>query len=122
MYIQPNQRKEIYDKFCKVYRSTTGSRLTWATGEKKRAVAIFVKIAAALELKDNEFFDRVFEMYGGYLEQYARQWACWKGAHRGNYVGFLDKKENISIFVNRALDVHVDKKIAGVHDAESWDF
>jgi hypothetical protein len=120
--ISPDQRKSVYNLFQKKYKIVTGSNFRWEIGERKRVIAIFTKISEALGLRDGEHFPKVFEIYSDYLLSHIKSWSCWSNATRKNLLGFLDKVENINIFINKSLNVHREIDIAGTGGKDEWEF
>lgn len=126
MRLETENRKKVYDAFIEVFEAATGTAFKWQKGEKGRVKQIFIRVAESMGVRDEEDFPRVLTVYRKYLIHAAEKWLCWDKRDRNNYVGFLDKKDNIAIFVSGDKAGKKFKgqsnDIAGTKDADEWDF
>jgi hypothetical protein len=126
MRLSSSNRTKVYDGFIEVFEIATSAKFKWQPSEKDRVKNIFIRVAEAMNCREEEDFDKVFNMYQKYLVNAVDKWIRWDKRDRLNYVGFMDKKENISIFVSGVLAQRKMKEssheIAGTKHAEQWDF
>jgi hypothetical protein len=126
MRLSAANRTKVYDAFIEVFEAATGAKFKWQPSEKERVKNIFIRVAEAMACREEEDFDRAFLMYQRYLVNAVDKWIRWDKRDRMNYVGFMDKKENISIFVSGVQAQRKLKEssheIAGTKHAEQWDF
>jgi hypothetical protein len=126
MRLSAANRTKVYDAFIEVFEIATSAKFKWQPSEKDRVKNIFIRVAETMGCREEEDFDKVFTMYQKYLVNTVDKWIRWEKRDRMNYVGFMDKKENISIFVSGVQAQRKMKEssneIAGTKHAEQWDF
>jgi hypothetical protein len=122
MKLSPEDRQDVYLCFEYVYKHTTGSKLKWEAGEKRRVAQIFTKLCEDLSIRDSEYFPNALQKYEEYLKIHSAKWVKWAAASRSNYIGFLYNRDNISIFAAASRPSTVAPEIAGFSGADAWDF
>lgn len=127
MRIVGEDRKAVYDTFENVYYDVTDCMFSWQSGEKSTTITMFNRVAENLGIRDEEKIDKVMEVFEAYLEGQIQDWFTWDKGNRENLFGFIDKKENIELFVNQwefeeKQDKAESKDIAGTQDNEEWEW
>lgn len=126
MRVKGDNLKSLYRTFSDIYRSRVGSSFKWKSGEKGRVKKLFTYCSEAMGLRDEKDFKAALKMLASYLEQKSDEWLQWDHRSRGNYIGFLSKKEEIEVFVSGELsegpEFSKELQIAGTATDDEWDF
>jgi hypothetical protein len=123
MKLVGDNRKLVYAWFSHIYEQAVGSSFDFQSGEKERVRKIFTYISEAMGIRDTERFDEVKECYKEYLEQKTDEWLEWDKCSRNNYIGFLLKPEEISIFVTSYQKKDENQVgIAGTESQDEWGY
>jgi hypothetical protein len=98
-------------------------------GEKGRVKNMFTYTSEAMGIRDASRFDEVLDMMMKYVTEKTKEWLKWDSKRRSNYLGFLEKQDEIEIFVRgeqitEGADTSAADglEIAGRSDEASWDF
>lgn len=121
--------KKMYKTFRQTYYEHVGATFKFKSGEKGRLKRTFIMVAEAMGIRDKERFEEVLDMFKKYVVKKINQWLKWKHRSRGNLMGFLEKSDEIEIFVRgeQVTTLEQDNQaegldIAGTEDDSSWDF
>jgi putative lipoic acid-binding regulatory protein len=121
--------KKLYATFSSIYKAGVGRSFKFKRGEKGRVKNIFTYTSEAMGIRDSTRFDEVLEMVAKYVTDKTKEWLKWNHRSRNNYLGFLEKRDEIEIFVRREQvgnelneNVAEDLQIAGRDSGEQWDF
>lgn len=120
MRLKGKNRKSVYHLFSELYKRKVSDNFSFKSGEKKRLRQVFTKIAEQMGIRDEERFKEVAEMYTNYVRTQMKKWLKWEKRSRSNLIGFLDRSEDIEVFVAGVQDV--DTNIAGRKNEKQWDF
>lgn len=104
MRIRGENRKEVYNIFRDVFEEIVGIGFKWRKGEKGEVIRMFNRVAEAMNIRDEECFVQVLRVFKSYLESSTSDWAKWSKKCRENYLGFINKKDNIELFVAEATN------------------
>lgn len=119
--------KPIYDIVKKQYKNVSNNVLKFESGEREKCQQMFVRVKEAMGLKYEEDFPIMLKMFEQYVEKSSKAWVQWKHALPSNYIGFLNSRDNINIFVkgkeaSENNSNHNDKTytIAGTGGRADW--
>lgn len=123
MRLKGKKRQLVYKWFKFLFESEVGTEFKFETGEKKRVRQIFTHVAEQMGIRDEERFDEVLDCFQEYVSGKRDEWLKWDKATRNNYIGFMDKPEEIAIFVSgREKKKQQETSIAGTESEDDWDF
>lgn len=125
MKLQGKNLKKVYGTFKDAYSDVTEMSFTWKKGEKGRVKRIFNRIAEEKKVRDPDKIDKVVPIFEKYIKEKTMDWLGWRKRCRQNYLGFLDNKENVKLFV-KALDFTNSKngndEVVKTQTNDQWDW
>lgn len=120
--------QKLYKKFTETYHSVVGGKFEFKRGEKGRVKNLFTYTAESMGIRDEARFDEVLDMLAKYVEQKTKEWLKWRHRSRKNYLGFMEKKDEIEIFVRGEQigdeaneNAAENLQIAGRDSGEQWE-
>lgn len=123
MRLKGKKRQLVYKWFKFIFEKEVGKEFKFQTGEKKRVRQIFTHVAEQMGIRDENKFDEVLDYFQDYVFDKTEDWLKWDKASRNNYVGFMDKPDEIAIYVKgKQKQQQAETKIAGTESEEEWDF
>ena len=126
MLVRGNNLKGLYTTLSDAYYAQTGIVWKWDSGEKGRVKRIFTHVAEAMSLRDEEDFQAALKVFEKYVSQQTKDWLAWNKRSRSNYLGFLDKAQEIALFVKSLEESTKSQatklKIAGTDKEDAWEF
>lgn len=124
--LQGKNLKKVYAAIKKQYRSQVGRSFRFKKGEKKRVKDIFTHVREALGNKKEQEFSEVFKCFYLYVKKQTQRWISWDKASRLNYIGFLDRPDDVYTFVaafkKKFRSSSEEKEIAGTKKQDAWEF
>lgn len=126
MKVQGQDRQDLYTLFELFWRKYTGVKWNWKRGEKGRVIKAFTYICEFSDIRDEELYLEVFEIYRQYLSTKFDEWSKWSGRSRVNIIGFVSNRDRIASFcsmfkVNNHDVANAFDSGVGLDGKEAWD-
>lgn len=130
MKIDRSQSKILQDITNKVFKEITGiDGADVAKGRTKDIKIIFTRVSEDLGIRNESMFADVAAVYEKYLVWRARNWWTWDGATASNFIGTMNNKDNVAVFIAKYLNPVAKKpeavkkdRMAGKQTEDTWDF
>lgn len=124
--VRGDNLKALYTTFQDIYFSATRLTWRWESGDKGRVKTMFTFVAEAMGLRNEKDFRAVLKVFTKYVELKTSEWLKWKKKSRSNYLGFMEKRGEIELYV-KGLEEGTkssaeDLNIAGTSGEDAWSF
>ena len=123
MRIKGKRLKKLYGTLSNMYEYYVGSKFQYKSGEKGRVKNIFTYVCESMGARDEKEFEEALRMFAKYISTKTEEWLRWDKRSRKNYLGFLEKPDEIEVYVSGELKVSEQNlDIAGTQEEDEWDF